>query len=118
MALGVNIDADISLIEKSIIEANIGFMMAPRHHSAPAMSPAQKWSLLSVPCLICWGPSNPAMVNSLMVGVFSADWVEPLARVLGEQGLKRLGLSVPAGLMNSRLMAPLSFFIDKRSEYF
>ncbi|MBT8005292.1 MAG: anthranilate phosphoribosyltransferase, partial [Rhodospirillales bacterium] len=33
-ALGVNIDADISLVEQSIREANIGFLMAPRHHSA------------------------------------------------------------------------------------
>ena len=33
-ALGVNLDADLGLVEKSIAEAGIGFMMAPRHHSA------------------------------------------------------------------------------------
>ena len=33
-ALGVNIDADIDFVEKAIQEAGVGFLMAPRHHSA------------------------------------------------------------------------------------
>ena len=33
-ALGVNIDADMSLVRRAIFEAGIGFLMAPRHHSA------------------------------------------------------------------------------------
>ncbi|MBL8837584.1 MAG: anthranilate phosphoribosyltransferase, partial [Alphaproteobacteria bacterium] len=33
-ALGVNIECPFPLIERSIVEAKIGFMMAPRHHSA------------------------------------------------------------------------------------
>ncbi len=33
-ALGVNIDADFALVRESIWENNLGFLMAPRHHSA------------------------------------------------------------------------------------
>src|SRR5947207_11994812 len=33
-ALGVNIDADMTLVKRSLWEAGIGFLMAPRHHSA------------------------------------------------------------------------------------
>lgn len=32
--LGINVDAEMSLIERSISSANIGFMMAPRHHES------------------------------------------------------------------------------------
>src|SRR4051812_3909208 len=32
-ALGVNLDCDIKLIEQAIVDAGVGFMMAPRHHS-------------------------------------------------------------------------------------
>ena len=34
LALGVNLDADMALVERAIREAGIGFLMAPRHHSA------------------------------------------------------------------------------------
>ena len=98
MALGVNIDADISLIEKSIIEANIGFMMAPRHHSATRHVAGPRVELAIRTVFNMLGPlSNPAMVNSLMVGVFSADWVEPLARVLGELGAQKAWVVHGAG---------------------
>ena len=33
-ALGVNIEADLALVERAIRGAGIGFMMAPRHHGA------------------------------------------------------------------------------------
>lgn len=98
MALGVNIEADISLIEKSIIEANIGFMMAPRHHSATRHVAGPRVELAIRTVFNMLGPlSNPAMVNSLMVGVFSADWVEPLARVLGELGAQKAWVVHGAG---------------------
>ncbi len=33
-ALGVNLDCDMALVERSLAENNIGFLMAPRHHAA------------------------------------------------------------------------------------
>lgn len=90
MALGVNIDADIRLIEKSIAEAKIGFMMAPRHHSATRHVAGPRVELAIRTVFNILGPlSNPAMVDSLMVGVFAPEWVEPVARVLGELGANR-----------------------------
>lgn len=90
MALGVNIDADMRLIEKSIAEAKIGFMMAPRHHSATRHVAGPRVELAIRTVFNMLGPlSNPAMVDRLMVGVFAPEWVEPVARVLGELGAKR-----------------------------
>lgn len=90
MALGVNINAEIQLIEKSIAEAKIGFMMAPRHHSATRHVAGPRVELAIRTVFNMLGPlSNPAMVDRLMVGVFALEWVEPVARVLGELGAKR-----------------------------
>lgn len=90
MALGVNIDADMRLIEKSIAEAKIGFMMAPRHHSATRHVAGPRVELAIRTVFNMLGPlSNPAMVDRLMVGVFAPEWVEPVARVLRELGAER-----------------------------
>ena len=90
MALGVNIDADMHLIEKSISEAKIGFMMAPRHHRATRHVAGPRVELAVRTIFNMLGPlSNPAMVNRLMVGVFAPEWVEPIARVLSKLGAER-----------------------------
>ena len=91
MALGVNIDADIRLIERSIAEAGIGFMMAPRHHSATRHVAGPRVELAIRTVFNMLGPlSNPAMVDSLMVGVFAAEWVKPLAEVFAELGARKV----------------------------
>ena len=90
MALGVHIDADMRLIEKSIADAKIGFMMAPRHHSATRHVAGPRVELAIRTVFNMLGPvSNPAMVNRLMVGVFAPEWVEPMAHVLAELGAER-----------------------------
>ena len=97
-ALGVNIDADIRLIEKSIIEAKIGFMMAPRHHSATRHVAGPRVELAIRTVFNMLGPlSNPAMVDRLMVGVFAPEWVTPIALVLAELGAKRAWVVHGAG---------------------
>lgn len=89
-ALGVNIDADMRLIEKSIREARIGFMMAPRHHSATRHVAGPRVELATRTIFNLLGPlSNPASVRRLLVGVYSRDWIEPMARVLGNLGAER-----------------------------
>ena len=75
------------LIEKSIREANIGFMMAPRHHSATRHVAGPRVELATRTLFNILGPlSNPAGVKSLLVGVFGQEWVEPMAKVLGKLG--------------------------------
>ena len=89
-ALGVNIDADMHLIEKSMAEAGIGFMMAPRHHSATRHVAGPRVELATRTVFNILGPlSNPAGVKRLLVGVFAADWVEPMAQVLGKLGAEK-----------------------------
>ena len=100
-ALGVNIDADMRLIERSISEAKIGFMMAPRHHSATRHVAGPRVELAIRTVFNMLGPlSNPAMVDRLLVGVFAPEWVEPLAQVLGELGARRAWVVHGAGSLD------------------
>lgn len=89
-ALGVNIDCDMALIEKSIREAGIGFMMAPRHHSATRHVAGPRVELATRTVFNILGPlSNPANVDRLLVGVFAREWVRPMAEVLGKLGARK-----------------------------
>jgi anthranilate phosphoribosyltransferase len=89
-ALGVKIDLAPEQISAAIREAGIGFMFAPAHHSAMKhVGPARaELGFRTVFNLI--GPlSNPAGVKRYLLGVFSPDWVEPLANVLMSLGAER-----------------------------
>jgi anthranilate phosphoribosyltransferase len=89
-SLGVKIDIAPEVISRCIREAGIGFMFAPAHHSAMRhVGPARaELGFRTVFNLI--GPlSNPAGVSRYLLGVFSPDWVEPLANVLLTLGAER-----------------------------
>ena len=82
-ALGVNIDADMSLVKKALWEAKICFLMAPRHHSAMRHVGPARVELGTRTIFNLLGPlSNPARVKRQTIGVFAPDWVEPIAQVL------------------------------------
>jgi anthranilate phosphoribosyltransferase len=98
VALGVKIDLVPDAISRCIRDAGIGFMFAPAHHAAMKhVGPARaELGFRTVFNLI--GPlSNPAGVKRYMLGVFSPDWVEPLAHVLGELGAERAWVVHGAG---------------------
>jgi anthranilate phosphoribosyltransferase len=89
-ALGVNIDADMALVERALREAGTCFLMAPRHHGAMRHVGPTRVELGTRTIFNLLGPlSNPARVKRQIVGVFSRDWIEPLARVLKELGHER-----------------------------
>ena len=89
-ALGVNLDCDLRLIERAIAEAGVGFMMAPRHHSATRHVAGARVELGTRTIFNILGPlSNPAGVRRLLVGVFARKWIEPMARTLGNLGAIR-----------------------------
>ena len=89
-ALGVNIDADVALVEHAIREAGIGFMMAPRHHSAMRHVAGPRAELGTRTIFNILGPlSNPAGVKRQFTGAFAREWIEPMARVLGNLGAER-----------------------------
>lgn len=86
-ALGVNIDAKSETIGECIRKAGVGFMFAPAHHSAMRHVGPTRVELGTRTVFNLLGPlSNPAGVSRQLVGVFSPEWVEPLAHVLKELG--------------------------------
>ena len=89
-ALGVNIDADLALVERSIREAGIGFMMAPRHHGAMRHVAGARIELGTRTIFNLLGPlANPAAARRQLMGVFAKQWIEPLAHVLSRLGAER-----------------------------
>jgi anthranilate phosphoribosyltransferase len=89
-ALGVNTDAEVGHVEQAILEAGIGFMMAPRHHGAMRHVAGVRVELGTRTIFNLLGPlANPASARRQLMGVFARDWVEPLAHVLGRLGSER-----------------------------
>jgi anthranilate phosphoribosyltransferase len=90
MALGINIDADMRLVQKALREVNLCFLMAPRHHSAMRHVGPTRVELGTRTIFNLLGPlSNPARVKRQLVGVFAPQWVKPLAEVLRDLGHER-----------------------------
>lgn len=88
-ALGVDIEAGPDVIGNCIRKAGVGFMFAPAHHSAMRHVGPTRVELGTRTVFNLLGPlSNPAGVTRQLVGVFSPEWVEPLANVLKELGSK------------------------------
>jgi len=89
-ALGVKIDLRPDEITRCIYEAGIGFMFAPAHHPAMKHVGPTRVELGTRTIFNLLGPlSNPAGVRRQMVGVFSRQWVEPIANVLKNLGSER-----------------------------
>lgn len=86
-ALGVNIECPFPLVEKSLRDACIGFLMAPRHHGAMRHVGPTRVELGTRTIFNLLGPMcNPASVKRQLLGVFSPKWILPIAKVLGELG--------------------------------
>src|SRR5256885_7264347 len=86
-ALGVKIDLRPEQVGRCVYEAGIGFMFAPAHHPAMKNVGPTRVELGTRTIFNLLGPlSNPAGVKRQMVGVFSRQWVEPLANVLKNLG--------------------------------
>ncbi len=90
-ALGVNIEADMALVQQSLNEAGICFLMAPRHHGAMRHVAGTRVELGTRTIFNLLGPlSNPAGAKRQLLGVFAREWVEPMARVLANLGSERV----------------------------
>jgi anthranilate phosphoribosyltransferase len=89
-ALGVNIDADLAVVRQCLWEIGIGFLMAPRHHSATRHVAPTRVELGTRTIFNLLGPlSNPAAARRQLVGVFAPEWVRPIAEVLQRLGCER-----------------------------
>lgn len=86
-ALGIKIDLTPEQVGRCVNEAGIGFMFAPSHHPAMKNVGPTRVELATRTIFNLLGPlSNPAGVRRQMVGVFSRQWVQPLAQVLKNLG--------------------------------
>src|ERR1700720_4345492 len=86
-SLGVRIDIKPEHVGRCVAEAGIGFMFAPSHHPAMKNVGPTRVELATRTIFNLLGPlSNPAGVKRQMVGVFSRQWIEPLAHVLKNLG--------------------------------
>lgn len=90
-AAGVNINITPEQVARCIEEVGVGFMFAPLHHSAMkhAIGPRKEMGVRTIFNVL--GPlTNPAGAPNQLVGVFAAQWVEPLAHVLAQLGSRHV----------------------------
>jgi anthranilate phosphoribosyltransferase len=72
------------------LEANIGFLMAPRHHSAMRHVAGARVELATRTIFNLLGPiCNPSGVKRQLTGVYDQKWVTPMAKTLKKLGSER-----------------------------
>ena len=90
-AAGANLELDPVQVGECIRDVGVGFLFAPRHHSAMrhAVGPRREMAVRTIFNLL--GPlTNPAGAPNQLLGVFGPQWVRPLAEVLRELGSQRV----------------------------
>lgn len=86
-AAGVNLELSPEKVADCVNEIGVGFMFAPMHHSAMkhAIGPRKEMAVRTIFNVL--GPlTNPAGAPNQVLGVFSKEWVVPLAEVLKQLG--------------------------------
>ena len=92
-ALGVEIGLDAASISQCLARAGICFMWAQTHHGAMRHVAPVRTELGIRTIFNLLGPlCNPAGVTYQLLGVFSPDWLEPLAEVLRNLGSESVWL--------------------------
>ena len=92
-ALGLNLEADVATIERALAEIGTCFIWAQKHHSAMRHVGPTRAELGTRTIFNLMGPmSNPAGVKRQLLGVFSGDWLEPMANVLRNLGTEHAWL--------------------------
>src|SRR5256884_5992922 len=98
-ALGVNIDADLAIVRQCLWEIGLGFLMAPRHHSATRHVAPTRVELGTRTIFNLLGPlSSPALARRQLVGVFAPEWVRPMAEGLGRLGAEHASVGHGSGI--------------------
>jgi len=90
-AAGVRLDLSAEEVARCVDTVGVGFMFALNHHSAMkhAIGPRKELATRTVFNLL--GPiTNPAGVPNQLLGVFSKQWVRPIAEVLKDLGSEHI----------------------------
>ena len=88
---GVNLDITAEQVGECIEKVGAGFLFAVKHHGAMkhAIGPRKEMAVRTIFNVL--GPlTNPAGAPNQVIGVFSKDWVEPLAEVLKQLGSRHV----------------------------
>ena len=88
---GANLELTPAQVEQCIEQVGVGFLFAPAHHSAMkhAVGPRKEMGVRTLFNVL--GPlTNPAGAPHQLLGVYSRDWVRPLAEVLLTLGSDRV----------------------------
>ena len=89
-ALGFELEAEPARIARSIDELGFGFLFAPTHHPAMRHAAPVRKELAARTVLNVLGPlTNPAGALAQVVGVYSAELVPVIAKVLAQLGARR-----------------------------
>ena len=86
-AAGVSLELTPDQVARCVNEVGVGFMFAPKHHGAMkhAIGPRREMGARTIFNLL--GPlTNPANAPNQVLGVYSLQWIEPLAEVLQRLG--------------------------------
>ncbi len=88
---GVNLNISAEQVADCIKNVGAGFLFAIKHHGAMkhAIGPRKEMGVRTIFNVL--GPlTNPASAPNQVIGVFSQDWVEPLAQVLKQLGSRHV----------------------------
>lgn len=129
---GARIDLTPEQVGACIENVGIGFMFAPAHHNAMkhAVGPRREMAVRTIFNVL--GPlTNPAAAPNQLLGVFTGELVEPLARALkqlgsrhvlvvhSDDGLDEISIAAPTqvaelrnGLVETWVLNPDEFDID------
>lgn len=89
-SLGVKLTADVATLERCLNDAGLAFLFAQNHHPAMRHVALARRELGMRTIFNLLGPlSNPADVRRQLVGVFSPDFLEPVAAALKELGCEK-----------------------------
>lgn len=90
-AAGVNLAISPEQVAECIQQLGVGFMFAPGHHSAMkhVIGPRREIGVRTIFNML--GPlTNPAGAPNQVMGVFDAQWIEPVLEVLRDLGSRHV----------------------------
>lgn len=106
-ALGVKLDISAEQIGSCIRDAGIGFMFAQGHHTAIRFVAPSRIELGTRTIFNLLGPlSNPAGVRRQLLGVYSEQWLRPIAEALKNLGSTHIWAVHGSGLDEITLTGP------------
>ncbi len=105
--LNVDVDLPVEQLGARLASDGVVFLFAPRHHQALSHAARVRADLGFRSVFNLLGPmANPAQVKRQLTGVYSPDWLVPMAETLAALGSERVWLVHGQGLDELTLAGP------------